>query len=228
MFRNTGKQIITHVCNGHNINFTSYAIILKFFIDTLEKFLLLSYSFFTQELQTKLELDDQRITQEQKKEKKRFVKLQHEIDETVRECHDLTSRIKVRTMNLINVKCIEIKVFSFYGEKLGFSKLLAFFPFSSEVVSLSFVVLPRSLSLSSFLVSFRLSEFANGGNLSRRSHHKPLPDIVFCAKSALHENLEFLVYFLSSTRGRNECISCSCQVKMAQTLTGFILLWNIP
>lgn len=116
MFRNTGKQIITHVCNSHNINFTSYAIILKFFIDTLEKFLLLSYSFFTQELQTKLELDDQRITQEQKKEKKRFVKLQHEIDETVRECHDLTSRIKVRTMNLINVKCIEIKVFSFYGE----------------------------------------------------------------------------------------------------------------
>ena len=121
--------------------------------------MLLSYSFFTQELQTKLELDDQRITQEQKKEKKRFVKLQHEIDETVRECHDLTSRIKVRTMNLINVKCIEIKVFSFYGEKLGFSKLLAFFPFSSEVVSLSFVVFPRSLSLSSFLVSFCLPEF---------------------------------------------------------------------
>ena len=69
------------------------------------------------------------------------------------------------------------------------------------VVSLLFVVFPRCLSLSSFLVSFRLSEFANGGNLSRRSHHKPLPDIVFCAKKALHENLEFLVYFLSSTRG---------------------------
>lgn len=120
--------------------------------------MLLSYSFFTQELQTKLELDDQRITQEQKKEKKRFVKLQHEIDETVRECHDLTSRIKVRTMNLINVKCLEIQVISFYGEKLGFSKLLAFISLSSDVVSLSFVVLPRSLSLSSFLVSFRLSE----------------------------------------------------------------------
>lgn len=193
--------------------------------------MLLSYSFFTQELQTKLELDDQRITQEQKKEKKRFVKLQHEIDETVRECHDLTSRIKVRTMNLINVKCIEIKVFSFYGEKLGFSKLLAFFPFPEVKLFHYHLLYYRALFLyPPFLYLFvsQNSLHANGGNLSRRSHHKPLPDIVFCAKRALHENLEFLVYFLSSTRGRNECISCSCQVKMAQTLTGFILLWNIP
>ena len=162
MFRNTGKQIITHVCNGHNINFTSYAIILKFFIDTLEKFLLLSYSFFTQELQTKLELDDQRITQEQKKEKKRFVKLQHEIDETVRECHDLTSRIKVRTMNLINVKCIEIKVFSFYGEKLSFSKLLAFIPFSSDCCFIIICCIPALsffIILSCILSTLRIREW---------------------------------------------------------------------
>ena len=162
MFRNTGKQIITHVCNGHNINFTSYAIILKFFIDTLEKFLLLSYSFFTQELQTKLELDDQRITQEQKKEKKRFVKLQHEIDETVRECHDLTSRIKVRTMNLVNVKCIEIKVFHFYGEKLGFSKLLAFIPFSSDCCFIIICCIPALsffIILSCILSTLRIREW---------------------------------------------------------------------
>lgn len=54
------------------------------------------FLFFLQELQTKLEQDERRITQEQQKEKKRNVKLQHEIEETVKECHDLTTRIKVQ------------------------------------------------------------------------------------------------------------------------------------
>ena len=43
----------------------------------------------------KLEAQDQRITKEQQMEKKRFVKLQHEIEETSKECQDLTNRIKV-------------------------------------------------------------------------------------------------------------------------------------
>ena len=51
--------------------------------------------FFIQDLQTKLEAQDRRINHEQQKEKKRSVKLQHEIEETVTECHDLTTRIKV-------------------------------------------------------------------------------------------------------------------------------------
>ncbi|XP_078385081.1 uncharacterized protein LOC144667527 isoform X1 [Oculina patagonica] len=48
-----------------------------------------------EDLQSKIEAQDQRVSQEQQKEKKRFVKLQHEIEETVKECHDLTTRIKV-------------------------------------------------------------------------------------------------------------------------------------
>ena len=51
--------------------------------------------FFHQDLQTKLEAQDRRINQEQQKEKKRLVKLQQEIEETAKECHDLTTRIKV-------------------------------------------------------------------------------------------------------------------------------------
>ena len=50
---------------------------------------------FSQELELKLEAQDQRITKEQQMEKKRFVKLQHEIEETSKECQDLTNRIKV-------------------------------------------------------------------------------------------------------------------------------------
>ena len=42
-----------------------------------------------------LEAQDKRINKEQQKEKKRFVKLQHEIEETDKECQDLTTRIKV-------------------------------------------------------------------------------------------------------------------------------------
>jgi len=51
--------------------------------------------FFHQDLKTKLEAQDRRINQEQQKEKKRLVKLQHELEETAKECHDLTTRIKV-------------------------------------------------------------------------------------------------------------------------------------
>lgn len=51
--------------------------------------------FFHQDLQTKLEAQDRKINQEQQKEKKRLVNLQQEIEETAKECHDLTTRIKV-------------------------------------------------------------------------------------------------------------------------------------
>ena len=43
----------------------------------------------------KLEAQDKRIKQEQLKEKRRLVKLQHEMGETDKECKELTNRIKV-------------------------------------------------------------------------------------------------------------------------------------
>lgn len=61
---------------------------------------------YLQDLQTKLEAQDHRVSQEQQKEKKRFVKLQHEIEETVKECHDLTTRIKV-CMNLEHFSLVQ-------------------------------------------------------------------------------------------------------------------------
>ena len=51
--------------------------------------------FFHQDLQTKLEAQDRRINQEQQKERKCLVKLQHELEKTAKKCYDLTTRIKV-------------------------------------------------------------------------------------------------------------------------------------
>lgn len=51
---------------------------------------------FHQDLHSTLEAQDRRINQEQKKEKKRLAKLQHEIEEATQECHHLTTRIKVK------------------------------------------------------------------------------------------------------------------------------------
>ena len=57
----------------------------------------------------KLEMQDKRINKEQQMEKRRFTKLQHEIEETNKECQDLITRIKVA-----NVQTLDWIEFAYY------------------------------------------------------------------------------------------------------------------
>ena len=50
----------------------------------------------------KLETQDKRINKEQQLEKRRFTKLQHEIEESNKECQDLITRIKVTDVQTLD------------------------------------------------------------------------------------------------------------------------------